>query len=169
MVHDPALLDALEGFDNESWEGIAFRHVLGQTAPDRANTRGARWNPPEVSALYVSLDHETAKAEGDRILEVQSVRPRAKRFIYEFGLRLDRVLNLSGKVGLAAVGISEDELHGDSFEACQRVGGAIAWGGHDGLLVPSVRHEGGKNLVIYTANQAAEAELEIRGKVEISE
>jgi RES domain-containing protein len=117
----------------------------------------------------VSLDRETAKAEGDRILEVQSVQPRVKRFIYELGLRLDRVLDLSGSADLAALGISEDELRGDSFEACQRVGGAIAWGGHDGLLVPSVRHEGGRNLVIYTANQAVESELEIRAKAEIGE
>lgn len=169
MVHDPALLDALERFDSESWEGIVFRHVLGQTAPDRANVRGTRWNPPEVSALYVSLDRETAKAEGDRILEVQSVRPRVKRFIYELGLRLDRVLDLSEKAALAALGISEDELRGDSFEACQRVGSAVAWGEHDGLLVPSVRHEGGTNLVVYTANQAVESELEVRAKTEIVE
>ena len=167
MVHDPALLDALERFDNESWEGIVFRHVLGQGAPDRANVRGARWNPPEVSALYVSLDQETARAEGDRILEVQPVRPRSRRLVYEIGLRLDRLLNLSDEANLSAVGLSEDDLRGDSFEACQRVGGAVAWGGHDGLLVPSVRREGGKNLVIYTANHAVESELEIRDHVEI--
>lgn len=169
MLHDPALLDALERFDSESWEGIVFRHVLGQTAPARPNVRGTRWNPPEVSALYVSLDRETAMAEGDRILEVQSVRPRVKRFIYELRLHLDRVLDLSDRVELAALGISEDELRGDSFAACQRVGGAVAWCGHDGLLVPSVRHEGGKNLVVYTANQAVESELEIRARAEIAE
>jgi RES domain-containing protein len=167
VFHDPVLLDALERFDAEPWEGVVFRHVLGQSAPDRPNVRGARWNPPEVSALYVSLDHATATAEGNRILEVQSVRPRVTRFVYELGIRLDRLLDLSDEASLDAVGISEEDLRADSFESCQRVGGAVAWGEHDGLLVPSIRREGGQNLVIFTANQAVESELEIRGRVEI--
>lgn len=162
MVHDPRLLDALEQFGAKAWEGKVFRHVLGSYAPDLANVRGARWNPPEVSALYVSLEEETARAEGDRVLAVQSVPPRISRSMYELGISLESVLDLTKAGQLEAVGLTEEDLQGDSFEACQRVGGAIAWVGHDGLLVPSARRDQGKNLVIYTANQAPESEIETR-------
>jgi RES domain-containing protein len=167
VVYDPALLDALERLDAEPWEGSVFRHVLGDNEPDRPNVRGARWNPPEVSALYVSLDQETAKAEGDRIIEVQPIPPRAKRTIFERGLRLDRLLDLSDMADLEAVGLTEEDLRADSFERCQEVGGAVAWIGHDGLLVPSVRRDGGRNLVVFTANQAAASEAEVRRHFEI--
>lgn len=72
------------------------------------------------------------------------------------------MLDLSDAGRLAAVGITDEDLQADSFEPCQKVGSAVAWIGHDGLLVPSARREGGTNLVIYTANHAAESELEIR-------
>jgi RES domain-containing protein len=167
VLHDPQLLDALEQFRSSPWRGTVYRHVLGPYAPDLANVRGARWNPPEVSALYVSLEEETAKAEGARVLEVQSVPPRVKRSIYELDVELERVLDLTTGTALAGVGLTDDDLQSDSFLACQRVGGAVAWLGHDGLLVPSARAAGGINLVIYTSNQASESEISSRRHWEI--
>lgn len=167
MVHDPVLLDALERFDGRPWTGVVQRHVLGSYPPDRANVRGARWNPPEVSALYVSLDRATAEAEGTRILEVQSVAPRVNRSIYELEVKLGSVIALSEVADLAAIGLSEDDLRNDDFEACQRVGGAVAWIGHDGLFVPSARLDGGRNLVIFTANMGPESDLQIQGHISI--
>jgi hypothetical protein len=38
----------------------------------------------------------------------------------------------------------------------------VAWLGHDGLLIPSVRDSDGSNLVIFTANQPPEAEIAVR-------
>lgn len=67
MIHDPALLDALERFDTEPWQGRIYRHMLGSAPPELANERGARWNPPGTSALYTSLTETTAKAEGDHV------------------------------------------------------------------------------------------------------
>lgn len=167
MVHDPALLDALERFNGRRWTGAVHRHVLGANPPDRANIRGARWNPPEVSALYVSLNRATAEAEGNRLLEVQPVPPRVTRSIYEIHVNLENAIELSEAADLAAVGLSEDDLRNDDFEACQRVGGAVAWVGHDGLLVPSARLDGGQNLVIFTANLGPQSELQIQGQTSI--
>jgi RES domain-containing protein len=167
VVHDPVLLDALERFDTEVWSGRAFRHVLGSAAPELANVRGARWNPAGTSALYMSLEEATAKAEGDHVIAVQPVPPRAARTIYELEVSLDHLLDLRAEVRLAAVGITKDELRSDDWDPCQRVGGAVAWLGHDGLLVPSVRDQTGSNLVVFTSNQAAENEIQIRGQHQI--
>ena len=162
MVHDPALLDALERLDTESWQGRAFRHMLGSASPELANVRGARWNPPGTPALYTSLAEATAVAEGDHLIAMQPVPPRAPRTIYELEIAVANLLDLTDATRLAAIGITEDDFESIPWEPCQRVGGAIAWLGHDGLLIPSVRDSEGSNLVIFTANQPAGTEIAVR-------
>jgi len=44
--------------------------------------------------------------------------------------------------------------------ACQMIGGAVEWLGHDGLLVPSARSEG-TNLVIFPNKQTPDYRFEI--------
>jgi RES domain-containing protein len=167
VVHDPALLDALEHLETKRWRSRVFRHMLGSAPPERANRGGARWNPPEVAALYTSTTAETAKAEGDHLIASQSVPPRASRTIYELEVVIANLLDLTNDADLAAVGIDEDDLDAIPWESCQRIGGAVAWLEHDGLLVPSIRDSGGTNLVIFTSNQPPEAEIQICGKQEI--
>ncbi len=163
MVHDPTLLDALERLKTESWQGRVFRHMLGSASPELANVRGARWNPPGTSALYTSLAEATAKAEGDHLIAMQPVPPRAPRTIHELEIAVTHLLDLTDAARLAAIGIAEGDLDSIPWEPCQRVGGAVAWLDHDGLLIPSVRGSGGSNLVIFTANQPANAEIIVRG------
>lgn len=162
MIHDPALLDALERFDTERWEGRVFRHILGSAPPELANVRGARWNPPGTSALYASLTEATAKAEGDHLIDMQPVPPRASRTIYELDVSIANLLDLTDAARLAAIGITEEILDSIPWEQCQRIGGAVAWLHHDGLLIPSVRDSEGSNLVIFTANQPPTAEIVVR-------
>lgn len=76
---------------------------------------------------------------------------------------LQNVLDLGSLDSLAAVGITEADLRSDDLTACQAVVGAVAWLGHDGLLVPSARAEG-NNLVIYPISQDPEALMEILGR-----
>jgi RES domain-containing protein len=162
VVHDPALLDALERLDTENWQGRVFRHMLGSASPELANVRGARWNPPGTSALYTSLTEATAKAEGDHLIAMQPVPPRAPRTIYELEIAVANLLDLTDTKRLTAIGIAEGDLDSIPWEPCQRVGGAVAWLGHDGLLIPSVRGSGGSNLVVFTANQPLAAEIVVR-------
>lgn len=162
MIHDPVLLDALERFDTESWQGRVYRHVLGSAQPELANERGARWNPPGTSALYASLTEATAKAEGDHVIAMQPVPPRATRTIYELDVSIARLLDLTDASRLAAIGITEEDFESIPWEPCQRVGGAVTWLGHDGLLIPSVRDTDGSNLVIFTTNQPASSEIVVR-------
>jgi RES domain-containing protein len=84
----------LEAIEPRQFSGVVFRHVLGDVAPLRANTRGARWNPPDVSALYTSLERETAIAEGDFLLSLQPVRPSVTRWIVQIQVTLQRVIEI---------------------------------------------------------------------------
>jgi RES domain-containing protein len=53
--------------------------MFGDYPPDAENTRGARWNPPGVAAIYTSLARDGALAEAEYQIAVQPIRPRARR------------------------------------------------------------------------------------------
>jgi RES domain-containing protein len=124
--------------------------------PDRENTLGARWNPPNIPAIYTSLSRETVLAEAERQLSMEPLRPSVRRTVYKVELTLSSVLDLSSPAGLHLVGLSIEDLASIEHEKCQRVGGAVEHLEHDGLLVPSTRHAGGTNLVIFPNRHTSE-------------
>jgi RES domain-containing protein len=154
------LLNALEAIQHQPWEGFVWRHMFADNPPTRINDKGARWNPPGVPAIYCSLDRATALAEGDYAVSVQSLRPTAKRTIYKLRVSLKRVLDLSPSPILRELGLRKHELSSTDHSACRRIGGAVEWLEHDGMIVPSARSSG-RNLVIFQRHQSAEADFEI--------
>ena len=151
MVYPEDLLARLDSLGSAPWSGDVWRHMFGDNPPDRENVRGARWNPPDVAAIYTSLDRRVAIAEGDYAAAMQPLRPTAVRRIYRVRVRLSSVLDLSDRALLREVGIGDEQLAGIDQTPCRQVGGAVAWLQHDGLLVPSGRADG-TNLVIFTTN-----------------
>lgn len=160
MVYPPQLLDLLQQLEPVGWEGTAWRHMLGIRPADTENTRGARWNPPEVAAIYTSLHRDGAVAEGSHALASQPLSPRVRRIVYEVHVTLNSVLDLTDSDTLSLLGVGTDELASDDMRACRDVGGAAAWLEHDGILVPSARSEV-TNLVIYPANRAVSAAFDV--------
>ena len=61
---------------------------------------------------------------------------------------------------LAPFGYSLDVLVADDWNAPQKVGGAAAWLGFAGILVPSARHPDG-NLVVYINHLAPNDAVEL--------
>lgn len=51
--------------------------MFGDYPPDAENTRGARWNPAGVAAIYTSLTREGVLAEAEHQIAIQPIRPRA--------------------------------------------------------------------------------------------
>ena len=158
----PELLKLLEALESQAWDGLAWRHMFADNPPTRANESGARWNPPGVPAIYCSLDRATALAEGDYAAAVQPLRPTVKRTIYNLRIHLQKVLDLSSRSRLLELGIGDTELADVDHAGCQRLGGAVEWLEHDGLLVPSARSSG-VNLVIFTRKRGPGTDLEILG------
>jgi RES domain-containing protein len=97
------------------------------------------------------------------VIAMQPVPPRATRTIYELDVSIENLLDLTDAGRLATIGITEEDFESIPWEPCQRVGGAVAWLGHDGLLIPSVRDSDGSNLVIFTANQSPGSEIVVQG------
>ena len=129
--------------------------------PERENTLGARWNPPEVPAIYTSLARETVIAEAEYQINMEPRRPLVRRTIYRIQVSLQSVLDLSDAETLAGLGLNQAELAAIDHTACQRIGGAVEWLEHDGLLVPSARAADGINLAIYPNRQGPNYEFRV--------
>lgn len=113
--------------------------MFGEYPPEAENTRGARWNPPGVAAIYASLAREGALEEAEHQIAVQPVRPRARRTLYTIEITLTQVFDLTDTDLLHELGVGEAELAADDMVMCRDLGGAAHWIGRDGLLVPSAR------------------------------
>lgn len=140
--------------------------MFNEYNPTRPNTRGARWNPPDVAAIYTSLDRETAIAEGDHAMAIQPIRPRVSRQLYKVRVTLDSVVDLSDRKALVPLGVSEEELTSSDHSSCQAIGGAAYWLGRDGLLVPSARAPG-TNLVVFADRMNVDAAIEILSREDL--
>jgi RES domain-containing protein len=99
-------------------------------------------------------------------MDIQPLRPRPRRrVLYEVHITLDTVVDLTDD-RYQQVGLTAADLVADDFTACQRVGGAVAWLGHDGLLVPSAPAHGG-NIVILVDSLAADSVFDRIAETEI--
>ncbi len=157
-TYDRAFLTALEELPTREWRGRVWRHMFNEYAPERINTGGARWNPPGVGAIYAALERETAIAEGDHMIHVQPRRIFRRRVLYELAVEVDQVVDLTDPASLASVGLTMADIASDDFTACQRIGGAIAWLGHGGILVPSARRDGDNMVILIGPGGDAEIE-----------
>lgn len=160
MIYPPQLLDRLQAVNGNPWEGRVFRHMFADYPPDAENTRGARWNPAEVAAIYTSLTRDGVIAEAEHQIALQPIPPRVQRTVYEIEIVLTNVLDLADPEVLHSLDLASDDVAGDDMTACQQIGGAAAWLKHDGILVPSARSEA-TNLVIYAANREPVSRFEV--------
>ena len=149
---DPTLLDAIEETVIQ-WRGVVYRQVFEGTDVLRANIRGARWNPPEVEALYCSLQSRTAAAEVDHLIGRQPVPIRTPRITHNLSVKLVRVADLRNLETLERCEITSEMVMGEDLSKPQLVGGAAAWLQCAGMLIPSARDEG-VNLVVFVNNMA---------------
>jgi len=148
VIYSNTLLDAVSTLAAATWEGVVFRHTFASIPPERENQLGARWNPAEVPAIYCSLERETAIAEVNFHISLQPFRPTAERRVHRIEVRVPAVVDLTNWENLERLGISRPSFADIEPPRCKEVGGAIAFLGHGGILVPSARRDG-VNLVIY--------------------
>ena len=95
MAYDPDLLDQLENLGSETFSGEVFRYTGGRRRPDQENTVGARWNPPEVAAIYTALDLDTLMAEFEHHLAALSPAPKRDAFtLYSLHVEIENVVDL---------------------------------------------------------------------------
>ena len=151
--YDPTLLDVIEDAVVVEWSGQVYRQVFQGTDVLRANVRGGRWNPPEVEAIYCSLQRRTAAAEVDHLIARQPVPIRTPRVTHKLAVRLTNVADLRALAVLGRCGLTSAQLMAEDLSVPQHVGGASHWLRCAGILIPSARYAG-DNLVVFVNNLA---------------
>lgn len=159
MIYSTVLLESLAKLPRSAWQGIVYRHMFGLNSPKRENRLGARWNPPDVPAIYCCLEQETAVSEGDFQISTQPFRPIAERRIHRVEVSLNGVVQLTDWQLLESLGIDRASYADIEPPRCKEIGGALQYLGHDGILVPSARHKG-LNLVIYPTEAVVFEEID---------
>lgn len=157
-TYDRAFLEAIEALPHSDWQGHVWRHMFNDYAPERINESGARWNPRGTGAIYTALDRDTAIAEGQHAIDVQPRRFYRRRVLYQLDVDVRALVDLTAIEHLQSVGLTMDDVASDDHSACQRVGGAIAWLGRGGLLVPSARYPGTNAVILIGPGGDAEIE-----------
>ena len=159
-LYDPRLLDALEGLAIENWSHRVWRATIGAGAIRRANTYGARWNPPGLEALYTSLSKDGAIAELQHLVAGQPIEIRRELMTTALEVRLHRVVDLSTAEALEKIGYASSDVLKDDHAISQHIGGAVAKLEIPGLLVASARSKG-SNLVIFMTKRGADDIVEV--------
>jgi RES domain-containing protein len=152
---DAVVTARLADLEVRPWSGEVWRHMFADNPPEKRNVRGARWNPPEVEALYVSLDAQTALAEAEHLIESQPLRPMARRTLYRLQIALPAVVDLTGAGVLSTLGVDEADIWSDDYSACQAVGAAAIFLHLDGMIVPSARSPGHNIVVLFGGTRVA--------------
>ncbi len=116
---DPQVADTIPRLKSIRLDGEVWKHAFASQPPTAANNRGGRWNPPDVPAIYVAMERETALAEGAYLVTIQPQPIRRGRAIHRMrvaGLR--SVLDLRDTGTLEMLGVTERELADSNFAAC---------------------------------------------------
>jgi RES domain-containing protein len=167
------------------WEGAIYRFAeVGYANKDDllsgagARKHGGRWNPPRFNCVYGSLDPTTAQEESFATHDKYGI-PRSKmtpRVRVATNLKLQRVLDLSSPTALKTLGVTRKQLAAVDWEAEMDAGdealtqaiGRLAFDEElEGIIVPSSRTVGGKNLVLFPGRRLAGSSWKIAGAREL--
>ena len=144
------------------WRVLAPRWAHKPLSGDGAARRGGRWNGPGQPALHMSATFVTAVAEYEQEL---GIRPGT---LCAYDVDVAAVFDLCAASARAAAGVEEDLLLSPwkhiAFVQRARppswdVAARLAAGGAAGIRVPSARHAGGINLVLWRWNDGPERQV----------
>lgn len=128
-IHDPELLDAIESLGSEALDAVTvWRHMFNDNPPELSNTRGARWNPAGLAAIYTSEEREVAIAEAS----TPSTRNRCDRqhagTSTSCGSALRRPSGSASTTSRASASIRRISCHPTSLDANESAPMQPSWG-----------------------------------------
>ena len=157
MVGDPRkardlqLLDAVDGFVREPFDGRVWRVVREGRDPTLGSPSQSRWCTGDFDVLYTSMERDGAIAEVNALLSLQPVLPsRVRWYCYELSVRSSKTLRIADLPTLARLGVDTRRYQERQYEQTQSVADAAFFLGFDALLAPSARWAS-QNLVLFTS------------------
>lgn len=141
-VHDRALLDALDSYPAEKFEGRGWRTTFESRDPLLGSTAGGRWGPPgSFEVLYTSCDPDGSLAEIYHDLSMTPVFSYSNVLLAELQVTLQRVLQLTNQDHLVALGLDDPRAKRIDTSISHAVGAAAHFLEFQAILVPSARWE----------------------------
>jgi RES domain-containing protein len=161
-VHDRAVLDALEAFDPEPFEGTVWRVTRKGYDGLRGSSAHGRWSPNgEFEVLYASLEKQGALAEIGYRMSLEPVWPsRLEHEIHAIETRTERTLRIGTLAGMEPLGVDIARYESFEYQETQAIAAAAHFLEFDGLLVPSARAPC-SNLVVFLDRITPDARLEV--------
>ncbi len=148
-VHDPDLLDALDGIEPQPFAGPVWRVTWASRDPLVGGTGGGRWHPPNAfEALYTSLEHDGALAEIYHHLSRAPVFSSSHVTINKLGVSLERTIALPDVESLIPLGVDPADFRRGDQGRSREIGAAARFLDMEGLIVPSARWTGA-NVVLF--------------------
>ena len=149
-ARDLELLDAIDAFPRELFEGRVWRIVRDSRDPMLGSPSQSRWCNGQFDVLYTSADRDGAIAEIHALLSQQPVFPSRMTWNgYELEVRSLKILRLPDMPALAKVGVDTSTYRERRYDRTQSVADAAFFLGFDGIAAPSARWDC-QNLVIFT-------------------
>jgi RES domain-containing protein len=169
-----------------AWQGDVLRSVEPRwvSRPYRFTGAGAllsggRWNNPKlVPAVYFSSSVETLHAEAESWAKrygfrVADLKPQTRITVR---LQLQAILDLTQPDTLAALGLGSAQLTDCDWKAeqdasrealTQAIGRAAFECLSEAIAVPSTRHSGGMNVILFPSNQRDGSVVQTRNEASI--
>ena len=119
-----------------------------------------------MRALYIADSEATAWAEWYRHSAELGVPPQSRlpRAVYELGVHVDGIADLTAPGSLARHGIRKLNPSRRQWPRTQPIGEAYFAAGRRGVLVPSAAHVEGRVLVVFRSDDVAPAGITVIGK-----
>jgi hypothetical protein len=167
-ARDLELLDAVDAFAREPFEGRVWRVVRQGRDPTLGSPSRSRWCNGQFDVLYTSMERDGAIAEIHALLSLQPVFPFDMRWdCYELKVRSPKTLRIADLPALEKLGVDTARYEERRYDRTQSLADAAFFLGFDGLIAPSARWAC-RNLMLFTSRLApTDVELASDAGVEI--
>jgi hypothetical protein len=159
-ARDLELLDAIDAFPREPFEGEVWCVVPEGREPALGRASLSRWCDGTFDVLYASLERDGAIAEIHALLSLQPVFPSKLRwFGHKLRVAPAQTLKLADLVALSRLGVDAARYTERDYSRTQLIAEAAYFLDFDGLIAPSARWPC-LNLVLFT-DRLAPQQIEV--------
>ena len=134
-----------------TYEGTIYRSV------------DSRYDPLEMSQYTINSNHRYTESgvpglhfsSGEKIVKAElgnyDVFDFSNRTMYSYDVRLTNMLDVSNPSVRSQLGISLESIVGEGYDVTHAIGRYAYSNGYNGIIAPSVRADGGINIILFNA------------------
>lgn len=134
-----------------TYEGTIYRSV------------DSRYDPLEMSQYTINSNHRYTESgvpglhfsSGEKIVKAElgnyDVFDFSNRTMYSYDVRLTNMLDVSNPSVRSQLGISLESIVGEGYDVTHAIGRYAYSNGYNGIIAPSARADGGRNIILFNA------------------